>query len=238
MSKWNCKAACPFNYFNLMSRLFLILMSLLLYSCTNRQTAEEVINKALVYQEEGKFDQALKLVNRAVQMDSFSPTGYNKRGNIYLDLNDTIAAFADFTRAIHLDPKNTEALFNKGFVFSAQAKEDSAVAFYNLALKTKMHGGFLFRSNWESNDDLVDDIPIEVIRYYRAMTYVALESYTLALGDLYYALSYQYEEAECQYYIGLILIKQGQKLLGCDYLKKSVANGLKDGEKYLSDYCK
>ncbi len=221
-----------------MNRFFQIILVLFLCSCANKNESEDVVRRVLDYEEKGEFNQALKLINEAVRMDSLAPTHFIIRGNIYLDLYDTNSAFTDFTKAIYLEPQNTSALFHKGLVFSMKAKEDSAVFYYNLALNTKESGGFLVRKVHENNVEQPYDVSIEIIRYYRAMSYVALQSYGLALSDLYYSLEYQYEEAECQYYIGTILIKQGNRLTGCDYLKKSVANGLKDGEKYLSKYCK
>lgn len=51
---------------------------------------------------------------------------YLVRGNFYMDQHNTSAAFADFDRAITLDPENAQALVNRGAILFEEGKNTQA----------------------------------------------------------------------------------------------------------------
>lgn len=71
------------------------------------------------------FDQALELLNQAVQMDP-SSIAFTKRGDAHLRLNQLDLALKDFDQAITADRKNPLALYFRGMVLMRQRKPEEA----------------------------------------------------------------------------------------------------------------
>jgi len=81
---------------------------------------------------------------------------YVKRGNVWLNLNETKSAIADFTEAIRLDPKMTVAHNNRGAAWFSQGDHDKAIEDYSEAIRLdpKEKLGYYNRGNvWLEKGD-------------------------------------------------------------------------------------
>jgi tetratricopeptide (TPR) repeat protein len=70
-------------------------------------------NRSIVYRELGRFDEAIKDLNKAISLKPDFEKAYNNRGNIQKDLQHYDLAMEDFNRAIQLDPEYVDAYWNK-----------------------------------------------------------------------------------------------------------------------------
>lgn len=200
---------------------------------------ERIARRAIKYEENGQYEKALIEINRAINLDSNISSLYVIRGRIRRFQKFDSLSLVDYTKAINLDSANTSALFQKAFSYSLLNEEDSAIKYYNLSIKSKKSGQFFV--NIENQDMLKlihqNDISLPTIRFYRAISYYSNKQDSLAMKDFLFSLRSQFNTAECQFYLGVILASSGKKE-GCDYLKLAIENGLNEAESYLYDLCK
>lgn len=83
-------------------------------------------NLADVYNNSGRFAEALELGAKAIQVDPHNGTGYVNRGFARLNLGDMEGAFEDFHRAVKLSPNNLIAWNNLAMSYLTQGKLDKA----------------------------------------------------------------------------------------------------------------
>jgi tetratricopeptide (TPR) repeat protein len=79
-------------------------------------------------------DEALKDLNRSIELYGESATAFNNRGNILLDLGRADDALADFTKAVSLAPGYGAAYNNRGNANLQLGKHDAAVEDYKRAM--------------------------------------------------------------------------------------------------------
>ena len=92
--------------------------------------------------EEGSVNEALSLINQAIEVDPNLATAYVERGNLYhYQLGDLDAALSDLTRAIELEPDLAGAYDHRGQVYRAQGNNEAAMADWDkcIALEPDRH---------------------------------------------------------------------------------------------------
>lgn len=230
------------NKFRLICNITLIVgISILYKSCSqidSKVSFKTSIAKAIKLEEEGRFLEALNEIDKAIKLDSTQSTPFVIRGRIKSTLKKDSFAILDFSKAILLNSKNTSAFFNKGVSYYILKNPDSALKYFNSAIATKQSGDFNIEIN-NTNLPVEDqiDIPLEIIRFYRGVSYYNKKTDSLALEDFYYSSSHGYKKAESQLYIGVLLIDNGKIKEGCFYLKQAQINGEIKANKYLKEYC-
>jgi tetratricopeptide (TPR) repeat protein len=90
---------------------------------------------ALVKAEQGRYDSALFLVNKALSMSAGEPYFLNNRGYIYLLMDDLQAAAVDIDKSIALDPYNGWAYRNKGILCLKEGHAQQAVRLMTRSLE-------------------------------------------------------------------------------------------------------
>ena len=91
--------------------------------------------KGIVLSEQGKYDEAIKAFDRAIELNpQYADAWYNK--GLALDhqgkYDEVIKAY---DRAIKINPQHILALINKGNVMRLQGKYDEAVKLYDIAIE-------------------------------------------------------------------------------------------------------
>jgi tetratricopeptide (TPR) repeat protein len=94
--------------------------------------------------------------NRAVEILDTAPdrfrkdktTIHNSRGKTFFDMGHTPEAIADYTKAIEIDPKFSEAYINRGAAYGKSGKSELALADFNkgIELDPKAANGYFNRS--------------------------------------------------------------------------------------------
>lgn len=140
-----------------MKRLLLI-FSVLFLTLTSfskgYETAQDYIESGKTKFEEGKFQEALKDLNKAIELEPNNAEAYIKRGSVkgYLMLNET-DILQDFNKALELEPNNAKALVNRGIIKINLQREEEATEDFNKALELLNEAIRLDPNNDESYSD-------------------------------------------------------------------------------------
>lgn len=117
---------------------------LLLVSCTlllatpasgQLSDADDAFQRGVELQEIGRFGEAIKAYDQAIQLGSNYLTAYNNRGAAYGALQQYERAITDFNEAIRLNPKYTEAYCNRGAAYGALKQYDKAIRDFDEAVR-------------------------------------------------------------------------------------------------------
>lgn len=76
--------------------------------------ADAYLNRAKIYSKMGKYEEALRDLDRTSQLDHKKKEAFFQRGYVHAVLGKHSEAIMDFDRAIELDPKYAEAYNNRG----------------------------------------------------------------------------------------------------------------------------
>ncbi|MFC1908307.1 tetratricopeptide repeat protein [Chloroflexota bacterium] len=80
-------------------------------------TAIAANNQGLIYNNEGDYQKALVVLNKAIELDPGLALAYNNRGWSYIELGQFELAITDCNKAIELDPSLALAYSNRGRVY-------------------------------------------------------------------------------------------------------------------------
>lgn len=94
-----------------------------------------IINLAVIYNDIGKHDDAIILLNQAVKNKLCDEDAWYNRGISYHCMEDYTKAIADYKRALRYNPEDTGALNNIGDSYNRIDKYELALDFYQRALK-------------------------------------------------------------------------------------------------------
>ncbi len=85
----------------------------------------------------GKNQEAICLIEKAIDANQLAPFFHNNAGDAYRALNKLDEAIASYRRALFLNPEFHEAYNNLGNALERQGKPDEAIACYRRALSLK-----------------------------------------------------------------------------------------------------
>jgi tetratricopeptide (TPR) repeat protein len=94
-----------------------------------------LFEQALSTSRAGNFGEALPLWDRVVELAPADAAAWSNRGNVRLALGDPLAAIADQTRSIALDPLSPDPHLNRGTAEEALTRWDAAEADYRWILE-------------------------------------------------------------------------------------------------------
>ncbi|WP_278847587.1 tetratricopeptide repeat protein [Brachyspira pilosicoli] len=82
-----------------------------------------------------KVEEAIKLIDEAIEKDNNDSELYLSRGALYLIINIHTKAIEDFNKAIELNPKNEKAYFSIGFLKVKLEKYEESIEYFNKAIE-------------------------------------------------------------------------------------------------------
>ncbi len=181
-----------------MLKSFLPLLFLVLFfSVANAQKkpAAEFYKSGIIYKNNNKLTEALTAFNKAVLLKKDYDSAYVEIGNIYIKSGNVNGGMSNYKNALAINPIYTEALIGMGKIYrDAKPNYDSALYFYNAALKTDSTNKETFYAlAWTHNAKKEHD---------KAIPYAikALEidnNYKPAYGELGYAYRSTKKFTEC-----------------------------------------
>jgi tetratricopeptide (TPR) repeat protein len=221
-------------------RIYLAILTIvvLLKSC-DRKSAKEYFADAERLEEQGKYKDAIRVLDKAISKDKSFLGAYINRGADKSALGDYKGAIDDYMKVAAIDPRNTVAFFNIGNNYKRLNEFNSAVIYYDKAFATKGGEGIYidFTPNNFVNLDKFD-VPGHEISYERAIAFYQLDSLNRALADFEHSISKDFMTADCYQRIGYIYIARGQKEKACEYFQKAMSLGNKNAESDKKKYCK
>jgi tetratricopeptide (TPR) repeat protein len=90
-------------------------------------------DRGLDLYKQGKFDDAIAELSRAIKLNPSAVLPYYNRGNAYMGKRAYELAIADYSEAIRLNPIFPWALMNRGIAYSVLGQLDNALADLNKA---------------------------------------------------------------------------------------------------------
>ena len=105
-----------------------------------RKRARIRMELAIGYFEQGKTNVALDELKQVIASDPTYPDAYNLRGLIYMRLNDFGQAEESFRRAVALNPRDSNAQHNYGWLLCQQGRYDDAQRAFDAALSNNQYG--------------------------------------------------------------------------------------------------
>jgi aldose 1-epimerase len=97
--------------------------------------AAESYRKGSESLEKGETDAAIKLLSRAIELDSKYAPAYCDRGLAFATKGELDKAVADLSTAIQLAPTGGRSYFNRGFAYFQKGDYDKAIADYSEAIR-------------------------------------------------------------------------------------------------------
>ncbi|GHS86336.1 hypothetical protein FACS189487_00420 [Campylobacterota bacterium] len=77
----------------------------------------DALDNGMAAMYDGKWQEAVQHLTRAIEQNPNSADAYLLRGNSYKELGDRSAAISDFTQAIKFDPHDAESYYNRGVLY-------------------------------------------------------------------------------------------------------------------------
>lgn len=99
-----------------------------------RKTSQLMINEAYKYVREHKYEEALEVYRKAIELDPGNDNIYVYRGSIYLTLNQPDKAIKDSEKAIEINRRNEFAYVNRAEAYIVQKRYDEAIQDCDTAL--------------------------------------------------------------------------------------------------------
>ncbi len=210
-----------------------------LISCNKESDFRQEIIKAIEEKNKGNLSKSLRTCNNIIQKDSTQSFAYLIRGQVKALMDSNMSAIDDYNRAIRIDSNNVAAHFYLGNSYANLNSYSQAVDSYSKAMNLKSKDGFITDYYYNEFDAIESqvDIPQAEIEFYRGISLLFLDRLDEAENSFLFTLVSNYELSWSEYYLGVVYINKGDPVLGCNYLKKSLKNGIKDSESLLEEYC-
>jgi len=101
----------------------------------NGVLAESYNRRGFFKDEQGKYEEAIKNYNKAIELSPGYLEPYDNRSNSNSNLKNYVEAIKDSDKAVALDPKYSEAYLNRGRAKSGLGDYAGAIKDYNKAIK-------------------------------------------------------------------------------------------------------
>ncbi|KAJ1796171.1 hypothetical protein LPJ59_003914 [Coemansia sp. RSA 2399] len=119
-------AVTTMRYTLLTSTALLVLVALAIASASEQKTTKEYIDEANALLLRGKYSEAIKSYNTAVEKDPQNYLTYFKRATTLLTVSKHASAIRDFSRAIELKPDFDQAYYQRARAYLKEGNYDGA----------------------------------------------------------------------------------------------------------------
>jgi len=216
-----------------------LLIFLILTSCDFKSSADYNA-EAEKLEMEGKFHEAIHLLNKAIEKDPKNIYALINRGVDKSILEDFKGAIEDYTKVLEIDSNNTIAFLNRGKNKKRIKDYSGAIEDFNKAIATK--GGenlyITWTQNYFDNTSYEFDVDMEEIRFERGIARYFIDSSKSAFNDFHFCIENGFELSSSYYWRGLIYLAYDMKTEGCNDLEKSHELGDPNAKEIIDKYCK
>jgi len=221
--------------------IYILSISLLFISC-DFKTAEEYYDLAYELEEQGKFKEAIELLDKAIEKKPEFRPGLLQRGYCKIQIENDLGAIRDFKKILSFDKDNTLALYNIGVCHYNLKNYEKSIQSFTLALNSKGS-----KPNSQIQVELV--LPGEVdndsnytlydneIRFDRGSAYFKNSDFDNAISDLKKVLETNYKSAESNFWLAESYLGLKDTAMACEKLKKSAELGFSDSMELRGKIC-
>src|SRR5437763_52903 len=176
-------------------------------------TADDIIGNARIALTTRRYDEALDLCDKALQMNlasALAESAFTIRGSAYAGLGDWDRALWNYEEALKINPRKTWALFGRGNIYAQKNEREKAIADYSEAIRLNpnvseawCNRGIMYAAE-KKNDQALSDLN-EAIRLNpkfaeayarRAMGFLQMKRTDEALKDAQAAVALLPENSE------------------------------------------
>lgn len=209
------------------------------------QNALDHYEAALSFEDNGQYEEAIRELDRVIEMDSTFERAYINRAIDNSIIGDLEGAVVDLTTIIELDENNIEPYVwraeNKRNLWQFESAMDDVEK--ALALKAPIYDGtniigpkeFDFQKVFPEGDNM--NIELEFVMFERAAANYHLGNFKQALSDIKFCEQEQSEPINTHYYKGLILIELNRDDEACRELKKALESGQSFARDAFVEFC-
>ena len=191
-------------------------------------------------ESEGKYEEAILLLDKAIEKDPENIYALINRGVDKSILEDYTGAINDYTKIIEIDSDNALAFLNRGKNKKRLEDYQGAIEDFEKAIKTK--GGEMIYMDKVENSFVETgfefDVAMEEIRFERGIARYNIDSLRLAFDDFNFCIDKNYEKPASLYWRGIIYVAYGMNQEGCSDLKEAHKLGDSDAQEMINEYCK
>ncbi len=235
-----------------MLRPHFLLCLIFFFSCAD--AAKEQIEAARNRLDNGKFAEAISLLDAVILAQPTNTVALNMRGVANFNLDKNSRALEDFSAAIGQDASNYQYYYNRGNVKRKLRDKEGAIADYSqaIALDSTHYEIFLNRAlvllnNSQPQQALLDFKKALTLSngedfrvyHYRGEAYLRLENYGLAEKDFRKCLSLDGSVAAAHLGLATSLIAQAStdRKEICQHIEKAISLGLTSAAEMSVQYC-
>ncbi len=165
--------------------------------------AKHYSNLGMVYSRQGKLDEALAELNRALSIDPYCFEAHYNLGNLYREQGAFNEAIDSYKKTLEINPDFAEAHNNLGMTYGKKGLLDKAISEFNSALAI--------------NPTLVD------AHYNRGTAYGRKGELEKALSDLKEELVMHPDNARAHFNLGTVYLKKGMGNEAIAQFKRAIA---------------
>lgn len=204
------------------------------------KTSQSYFDEACKLEDEGKYEKAILLLDKAIEKNPKFIGAYINRGADKSMLSRYEEAIKDYESVMEMDADNVLAIVNKANNLKRLAKYEEAISFYDKAVELK--GSENLQIDWVDNP-FIDfkkseyDVPWLAIQYERAFAYYEIDSLNKALVGFNICVNNNYMKKEALNEIGNLFYISGRLQEACKYFQQSASFGDEDGTYNFNEFC-
>ena len=211
-----------------------------------------VAAKVRCLQKLKRHQEAVDLLDEAIEQEARFEEGYLLRGKSYYKLEKYRTAIKDYSKAIEFNSRNATYYYQRALAWHKIGRDDLAISDYDRAIKRRSRRASYYyhravsKEQQERYDAAMNDYDKAIqlddeytkAYYRRGHLQALLDKTAKALEDCNQAISLDSENAEAYYYKAMVLLKMNKQSEACKAIKKAQELGY-DGslDKSLTENC-
>ena len=215
-------------------------MSILAFTSCDFKSSADYNAEAEKLESEGKYEEAIPLLDKAIEKDPENIYALINRGVDKSILGDFQSAIDDYTVVIEIDSDNALAFLNRGKNKKRLEDYQGAIEDFDKAIETK-GGEMLYMDKVENSfieTGFESDVAMEEIRFERGIARYNIDSLTLAFDDFNFCIDKNFEKPASFYWRGIIYVAYGMNKEGCSDLEEAYKLGDTGAQEMIDKYCK
>lgn len=237
---------------NLQLSISTLFFVLLLASCG--ATSQELVEKARKAMQEQRFEEAILLLNKAIDKNAKNADAFNARGVALFELGKHNDAMLDYEQAIQLAPQDYRPYFNRAELYRTLKQWKEALEDYNQAIRFApqvadlyLNRGVLEYQQGDLNKAIEDFRKVIQLEPNHKNAFQNLGNVLFEKGsdeDLKQALeaydkviSLDSKADKTYFNAAQILLRFNEPNLACEHLKKASELGNEDAKKLQTNVC-